>query len=261
MNPDFKKLEAEIKRLTQEVSRLSNDLKIHTHSGQDGSNPFFQNSIRLNQGSSFIVGNTSLDSLTYDNVTDGIFQVSSLATGKNAKSSGIQNKLEDTTLLQVEHRSFSNGVGNDSIYTGVRSPFYTGKCSVTSGDATLTQQEFKWAKDSLAGSNGAYVLVFDTNNPGQFDGFEIISNTAGALEASGNFTFTDSEGVFVIFQPVYMGFSTFPWRRLYTMDGIAGGIRFGLGDTNGSQNALLYTDGADLKFRRKNGTITTVTVS
>lgn len=262
MQPEeIKKLKSEVERLTREVSRLSSELKSHTHSGEDGSNKFFQNSIRLNPGSSFIVGNTSLDGATQV-IEEGTIYIASVNAGRDAKSSGIQSKIEDTSILQMEHRNWSNNTTKDSLITGIRTPYYTGQCSVTSGSPTLTQSTFAWETDALVGSgDGAFVIVFDTDNPGQFDGWEITANGANTLTVSSNFTFTDESALFVIFQPIYLGFSTTPFRRLYVMDGSPGGIRFGLGDTNGGQNGLLYMDGQDLKWRKPDGTVTTVTVS
>lgn len=241
--------------LSNKFDELKGVVNAHTHGGLDGSKQFYNDPIILKSGIGISSGKYQfIDSETSSSILGG------LVVGDGAVGSGIVDHILNTSQLTIDHQPSTNGTTNQTFYYGYRSPVYSAEDngSITSGGTTMSQTRFSWTTDEL---DGAYVLVTDTANPTQFDAYEIASNTTTTLTITGGtWTFTDTSADFTIFMPIYFGSAEFPWRRLYTTDGITGGIRFGMGDTNGSQNALLYTDGTNLKFRKKDGTETTVTV-
>jgi hypothetical protein len=234
----------------------------HMHGGNDGSEQLYNNTISLKSGIGISSGKFQfIDAETPVSDTDSRIStiIGGLVLGDGSKGSGTSNSAQNTTQFLIEHHPLSNGITNDTFIQAYRSPFYAGKNgNISSGGTTLSQNEYNWTTNEL---DGAYVLVVDSANPTQFDVYEIASNTSSTITITGGtWTFTNSSALFTVFMPVYLGSANYPYRRIYTDDGIGGGIRFGVGDTNGGQNALLYTDGASLKFRKKDGTVTTVTV-
>lgn len=249
--------------LKNEISQIKKVQESHTHSGNDGSDYMYNNPISLKSGVGISCGRYQfIDAELQSSSTDSRIKaiLGALVIGDGAKGSGTDNSVKNTSQFYIEHQPLTNGSTNQTFIQGYRSPFYSDTSAViSSGGTTLTQSKFTWELNEL---DGAYVIVIDPANPTQFDAFEIASNTATQLTITGGtWTFTSLNAEFAVFVPIYLGSANFPWRRIYTGDGSGGGIRFGMGDTNGGQNALLYTDGADLKFRKKDGTVTTVTVS
>lgn len=258
---EIKTLKKEIESLKKLVLDIQVQLKKHTHSGQDGSNNLWQNDIVLIPGLRFQTGSFSLEENSGKNASGDNLNRGALVVGKQATGGGTTSRISDGTQLTIEHQPETNESSNQTFFYGFRSPVCLGNSSgtVVSGGTVLTQSEFNWRTNELA---GAYVAVINPATPSEFDFFEIASNTENTLTITGGtWSFSGTDANFTVSVPVYLGSANTPWRRLYTMDGIAGGLRFGGGDTNGGQNALLYTDGADLKFRKKDGTITTVTVT
>lgn len=251
-----------IEELSNRVVQLEDVINNHTHSGEDGSNSFFANSVVLNKGSKFQTGLFSLEEFSGIASDGAELNRSFLITGPQAGGVGVTNFSKDGTQLTIEHQPGTNKSTNQTFFYGFRSPlFFSGDGgSVTSGGSTLTQSKYEFEINELA---GALVLAYDSSTSNvQFDVYTITSNTASNISiGSNNWTFTDSNCQFSIIVPVYFGAADYPWRRLYTMDGSGGGVRFGPGDTNGGQNGLLYMDGSDLKWRQPDGTVTTVTVT
>lgn len=257
-----KQLKKELDELKNKILIIERELKNHTHSGQDGSNSFFQNSIKLNAGSKFQTGNFSIEEYTYKNNSGTPINISALVLGSQANGSGTVTSVRDGSQLTTQHQPSTNGSTNQTFHYGYRSPVFLGDKatgSITSGGSVLNQSDFNWTINELV---GAHVLVYDpSTSNSQFDVFSIASNTADTITITGSWTFTSPNSIFIIYVPVYLGSAEYPWRRVYVTDGSGGGIRFGSGDTAGGQNALLYTDGTNLKFRKKDGTVTTVTVT
>ena len=259
----IQELQTKNEELTKKLDELSNSfnevkriLEEHAHTGTDGSIKVYNSDIALKSGTGISVGKYGFVDFEDDNQIFGITVV-----GDAIGQSGNLSSLLNSSQIIIEHQPNTNGTTNQTFYYGYRSPLYSGvnSGSVTSGGTTLSQNKFTWTTNELY---GAYVIAYDSAHPTQFDFYEIASNTATQLTITGGtWTFTDVATNFYIIVPIYLGASAYPWRRVYTMDGAGGGIRFGGGDTNGGQNTLLYTEGDVLKFRLLNGDIKTVTLA
>ena len=126
--------------------------------------------------------------------------------------------------------------------------------SVSSGGNTVTTTGYNFPVNSLV---NALINIYDSS--GKFIETQVIaSNTGTVITIVGTWLHSTTNGTLLIFQPVYLGISEYPWQRVYTREGSAGGLRFGTGPTAGGQNALFYTsdDGLHLFFRASNGTVT-----
>lgn len=236
--------------LTLRIEQLETAMLNHTHTGQDGSNYLYNESIKLKPGSFFNTGKAALAESSNEDT-----QVAGLVVGDSADVEGTLNTAKGAQFT-IEHQKSTDGSTNQTFIYSYRNPVYIGTSgSVSSGGTTLSQNEFAWTTNEL---DGAYVIAYDSANPGQFDVFEIASNTSSTITITGGtWTFTDSSGAWTVFVPVYLGSADYPYRRLYTMNGTAGGVRFGPGDTAGGQNGLLYMDSAgDIYWRNKSGTST-----
>lgn len=256
----IQELESKNQELTKKLEELSNTFKeikttleLHTHTGRDGSTKFFNSDIELKSGTGISVGKYGF--IDADVINDkGRTLLGATVLGDLVGASGVVEDIQNSSQIAIEHRVFSNGVTNDSYFYGIRSPIYssTNGGGITSGGTTFAQSKYSWTTNEL---DGAFIAVFDTANTGQFDWFEIASNTTTTLTITGGtWTFTDTNAQWFIIVPVYLGWSTFPWRRAYVLDGTGGGVRFGGGDTAGGQNGLLYMDAAgDLYWRPKTG--------
>jgi hypothetical protein len=256
----IQELETKNQELTKKLDELSNkfeELKgvvsTHTHGGLDGSKQFYNDPIVLKSGIGISSGKyqfIDVEDLVNNRTIGG------LVVGDGAKGSGTVDTAQETSQFFIEHYY---GTLNTFIES-FRTPLYDGvdNGNITSGGTTMSQTKFSWATDELA---GAYVIVYDSANtatvspPAEFDVYEIASNTATTLTITGGtWTFTDASANFTVFMPVYLGSANFPFRRLYTMEGTGSGIRFGVGDTAGGQNGLLYMDATgDLYWRPKTG--------
>ena len=231
-------------------------MESHTHSGSDGSKQFFNNGIQSKTGTQLAAGYTTIADFiepaggVFDGIQRGYFIVGN-----------DENAIDgfDNGQLTVEHQKSTNNSTNQTFLYGVRGKGYVGSTGeITSGGTTMSQTNFAWEVDRLTGH---FIDVF--NPSGEWDTFLIASNTADTITITGgtwSFSSTN-DAPFIIWVPMYLGAANYPWRRVYTMDTSAGGVRFGGGDTNGGQNTILYTEGDVLKFRLLNGTVKTVTLA
>ncbi len=264
MNPQDQKIQ-ELERKNEELNKKLEDfssqlqetkrsIESHTHLGNDGSSRLYHGDIVLKPGRKFQSGSMALEEFSGNNAFQG-----SLVVGKDADSSGAQGKFKSAQVALV-HLPDTDGTTNYSYLLGIRTPSYVGTDgNIVSGGTTFTQNTFTFEVNELV---GAYLQVYNPSVAGEWDTYEIASNTASGITITGGtWTFTGNASAWYVYMPVYLGWSEFPWRRVYTTDGISGGIRFGQGDTNGGQNALLYTDGTSLKFRKKDGSIKIITMA
>ena len=247
MQQDYEETKKKLSDMENEFAKFKTLFEKHGHTGLDES-VRLTDTIELKEGTYMKTGCVSLQGISEKERNDSNL-IGAFIVGNDINAAdGSEN-----TQLIVQHAKGSL----NSFFYGNRKPLYQGSTgSITSGGTTLAQTNYNWTTNELA---GAFIYVNTTAT--EFDFYEIASNTASTITITGGtWTATVSTPYWFIFMPVYLGSSQFPWRRVYTMDGSTGGIRFGGGDTNGGQNALLYTDGTDLKFRKKDGTVTTVTV-
>ncbi len=260
MNEDLQNevndLRDEVDALKEERKKMMDDysarmdavekvLKEHAHQKGDGSSPI-EKDIELLSGQSFTSGEVGTFYGIESAETDRTLAI--VVTGRDKSAAeGIQN-----SQVQLEHQYGTDSTTRQSFYYGIRGPIYQGSSgTIESGDVELTQNDWQWVTDELA---GARILVY-TADQSTFAGYTILSNTEKTLTITGGtWGFTGTGLFYQVFMPVYLGGSTYPWRRIYVEEGTAGGIRIGLGATAGGQNGLIYMDDAgDLYWRNKAG--------
>lgn len=248
--PDEK--DKRIEELTKKLDTLQNSFDIlsdkfvrHTHTGKDGSEKN-KDSIELLPGQWFKAGSITLADAPQSALGQAGRFYGSLVIGND--SSVVDGS--DNAQLNIDHQS-ETATLQTFIYA-FRKPLAFGTTgSVTSGGTVLTQSEFLFETNALA---GAFVDVYNTLDA-LVETFEIASNTANTITITGGtWSATASPIVFQVFMPVYLGAADFPYRRIYTGPLDSGGIRFGFGPTAGGQNGLLYMDATgDLYWRPKTG--------
>lgn len=239
-----------------EMSEIKRILESHTHSGNDGTKPFYNETMKLKTGSQVSAGYVTLaDQILPSGATGAIDDVQrgALVVGKDEDlSDGFDN-----AQLTIEHQEVTDGGTNQTFLWGIRGKGYAGDTGeVTSGGTTLDQANFTFVVDRLTGH---FIAVYNPSAPTEFDVYEIASNTATQITITGGtWTFNSAnDAKFFIWVPMYSGAAQYPWRRIYTMEGTAGGVRFGGGDTAGGQNGMLYMDSTgDLYWRSKAGVST-----
>lgn len=240
----------EVKDLTTKVLALEKILKTHGHEGEsnDGTKRL-EREIDLLPGNS--VGVADVSAMTGFDDRAGNRTVIVLGTGRDTNAAdGLNN-----SQIYMEHQYNTDGSTNQTFFQGIRAPIYIGLTgSMVSGTAVFNQADYQWDVNSLA---GAYLTV-NSADGSTFAGYQITSNTASYLTITGGtFSFSGNKLAYNISIPIYLGSASFPWRRVYTGDGTAGGIRFGFGATNAGQNGLLYADSAGaLQYRNYAGTTT-----
>lgn len=245
--------------LQKDYDETKRVLSTHTHSGKDGTKPFFNEDIKLKTGSTLTAGYTHLTDIVQSISGDPAGrQVAALVVGDDED---VSNGWQNAEVL-LDHQKYTNGSTNQTFFYGVRGTGYasgatgtTGTGSVTSGGTSFSQGEFTFVASALI---GGWICVTNPAASTEFDCYEISANTASGITITGGtWTFTGSSCPFSIFYPVYLGSAQAPWRRIYTKRGTVGGIRFGEGDTNGGQNGLLYSDASgDLYWRNYAGAST-----
>lgn len=234
----------DIEQLKKEIAELKEIIANHSHTGFDGSAQI-KTTIEIGENEYFRTGSLAIEGL--NNKDEGTIEGAIVVGDDKIIADGSKN-----SQINIQHLKGSN----DTFVFGLRSPIYQSDTgSVSIGGTTMSQTSFGWQTNELA---GAYVLVIDGG--GDYDVWEIASNTSTTITITGGtWSFSQSGAKFLVFVPVYFGAAQYPWRRLYTLDGVGGGIRFGLGQTNAGQqgNGLLYMDAAgDLYWRNKAGTST-----
>lgn len=229
----------------------------HTHGGNDGSTYIFNDGIALKSGQQFQSGNVAFGELVNPDVSS-IFGVV-LVGGDTIGRDGVSN-----AQLTIDHQPTTTGSTNQTFFYGLRPPLFVGSDGeIDSGGTTLRTNKYDFGINELA---GAFVIVRDpAEGSSTFNGFTIASNTRNTITITGgSWSFASSSNAdFVIFVPMYLGSADYPWRRLYVLSDSTGGIRFGLGNTAGGQNALLFWDSAasELKIRKTNGLTYTIETS
>jgi hypothetical protein len=216
----------------------------HNHTGKDGTG-IIRSSIDLKAGEPVFFNGGAIETVYLDGT-----EFLGLIVGNDRED---QNDSDNTQFI-IQHQPLTNGTTNQSFIYGDRKPRFQGSfASITSGGTTMRTNEFTFELDELV---GAYIIVY--RSASEFDVFQISSNTGNTVTITGGTWSTSvSPAKWVIFVPVYLGAAEIPWRRLYTTEGVAGGIRFGVGHTAGGQNGMLYMDAVgDLYWRNKAGSST-----
>ena len=237
---------------TQSQFQIS-PVPFHTHTGVDS--PLIT-TVSLPQGTPVKLGAGAIISFNNPGVTPGSAGeeiTTAIVAGKDtAGNTGIT-----TENLQVMLEHYPQNASNYSYFDAARPPFWTNipntTISVASGANTVTLSGYGFATNELANS---YIDIFD-NTGALIETQTIVSNTDSVITISGTWLHTTNGGSFIIFSPVFLGRTQFPWRRVYVMEGSTeGGVRFGVGPTNAGQNGLLYTDSSgNLNYRNYAGSV------
>jgi len=235
-----------IEDLQRDMEEIKETLERHTHSGNDGSDYIYNDAPVTKTEQQFRSGDFTVTGININNVQRG-----ALIVGRDEQGTDGSDNME----IVFENQPLTNGITNQSFIYGARSPLYVGTdCSVISGTSILSTKQYEFAVNSLAG------VYLDVTDPvtGIVYGYVISSNTKDTITISGMFSANIINGEYRIFVPIYFGSAEQPWRRLYTLDGSGGGVRFGLGSTNQGQNGLLYSSGENLIWRSPSGSTTTI---
>lgn len=222
----------------------------HQHDGLDGTNQL-RKSIRLDQDQYLQVGlgGQGTGEVTGLGLSTEQYQYA-ISVGKDDGRSGFVNKA-DVLQLDFLHQPLAL-----SFLTARRTPLVSPlegtSVSTTSGGSTVTINGYNFTTNELA---GAIINIYNSSGT-LIEARTIASNTDTVVTITGTWGATTNGGTFNIYKPVYLGSADWQFQRLYTSEGTEGGLRFGVGVTDGAQdqNGLLYMDSAgDLYWRPKTG--------
>lgn len=245
-------LQQQVNDLKNELEAVKRVLSMHQHNDQDGTNMLRKN-IMLDQDQWISVGCSQ--QISSQNITGSVndFYGTSISVGSDTQTEGFTNK-SDNLQLNLIHRPN----GTISALTCFRKPlassFQNTSITTTAAGNTVTITGFDFTTNSLA---GALIDIFDSSNA-LVETQTIASNTATVITISGTWINSTSNGTFLIYRPVFLGSTDTIFERLYLQEGsTTGGLRFGVGPTNNTQNGLLYMDATgDLYWRDKAGSST-----
>lgn len=250
---DVKRIVSQLtEALTQRLDDFEKKYAEHQHDNLDGTN-ILRKKIELDADQSLTVGRATQQSAPITGAGSASEQIiHAFAVGKDDGQSGFVNKSGN---MQVNYIHQPNAT--TSFITALRKPLVTSvqgaSIATTLGGNTVTIAGYAFATDELAGG-----LINIFNSSGTFiESQTIASNTATVVTISGTWLASTSNATFFIYIPVFFGSADTIYQRLYTQEGTAGGIRFGVGPTAGGQNGLLYMDATgDIYWRNKGGTST-----
>lgn len=252
MEQETKQLLNDVNNLKSELETLKRNFAKHQHDDIDGTQKLRKKiSIDVDQVSAIGVSNHG-SAIRYSGATADVF-LYVIAVGESYKDSNQVLKSNDLQL-NLNHNPLQD---NSSIYA-YRKPIVASagstSLSVTSGGTTVTIDGYNFTTNELA---GAYINIYNSSGT-LVETQTIASNTSTVITISGTWGATTSSATFLIYKPVLFGQSDIIFERVYVAEGTSdGGIRFGVGPTNGGQNGLLYMDATgDLYWRNKGGTST-----
>lgn len=240
--------------LENRLRDLERRYSLHQHNDVDGTNHLRKNFF-LDADQAGIIGDSQFQTFRGYNTTDGLNFFLGIILGSNT-TPGATNKSPN---MQVVLNHIPDQASKFSFLTAERSPLFLSyentSVSTTAAGNTVTITGFNFATNELA---GAYIDIYDSNTA-LVETQTIASNTATVVTISGTWL-ASTTGTFKIYTPVFLGRTDTIFRRVYVEEGTAsGGVRFGVGATNNTQNGLLYMDAAgDLYWRNKAGTSTKV---
>lgn len=221
----------------------------HTHNGIDS---VLITRVDLPIDNALKVGLGAMASIS-NNVSGTGEQIqTAIVCGKETGGAKAFDTTSNNMQLALLHQP--NNTSNQSFIVAFRPPLYSDapgtSITTTSGGSTVQINGYNFTTNSLA---GAVINIY--NSSGAFvESKMIASNTIDVITITGTWASTTTGGIYVIFQPVFMGSANFPFQRFYAMESTDGGIRFGIGATAGGQNGLLYMDSTgDLYWRNKAG--------
>lgn len=244
-----------INNLEEQILKLKSDYQKHQHDGKDGTNILRKN-IELDKSSFLKVGYLEQASSPIVLQGDENEQMQHVFSLSKTNKIGAVNKLD---ALQVNFLHQPNNPAKQSFIIANRSPIITPfegqTVSTTAGQTTITINNFNFKTNELA---GGLISIYNSSNV-YIETRVISSNTSNVITVSSAWGSSTSNGLFFIYTPVYLGSADNIFQRFYTQEGEGGGIRFGMGTTNGGQNGLLYMNSVgDLYWRNKSGTSTKI---
>lgn len=245
-------IQREIDSYMMQKQYTASKIPNHTHNGTDSS---FVAVVDLPSGTPIKLGLGALVATS----NSALFSPSSaseqiqtiIVSGKDMLGPAL-GTTTDNLQLNLLHQP--QNTSNQSFITASRPPFFTSPTnstiSVTLGGSTVTINNYSFENNSLA---GALIDIYNSSGT-LIETQTIASNTSSVITITGTWLATTTGGTFTIFQPVFFGSADTIFQRFYTQEGTGGGIRFGVGVTNGGQNGLLYSDATgDLYWRNKAG--------
>jgi len=238
--------------LVKTVEDIKNMFEKHTHNGSDGTKKI-SDDIEIDFGKVLRLGLGAIGSAKNSTEGTGMQIQTSISSGlDNGETFGDKSNNAQIDLLHQP-----NNTSNQSFLTGFRPPVYGNsrgeKISTTAGGNTITINGFNFPTNSLANA----LILIQNSSGSDIETRVIASNTSNVITINGTWSSTTAGGNYFIYQPIYFGSATYIWQRGYFQEGTGGGVRFGMGPTNGGQNGLLYMDAAgDLYWRNKSGTST-----
>lgn len=247
-----KNLENRITQLENKLKTLEQKYAVHQHNNTDGTNQL-RKSYRLDADQSGTIGDSQFQTFRLYNTTDGINFFLAMSLGSDT-TPGITKK---TPNMQLEMNHIPDQASLFSFLTAQREPLVASyentSISTTAGGNTVTITGFNFTTNELA---GAYINIYNSSSD-LVETQTIASNTSTVITISGTWL-ASTTGIFKIYTPVFLGRTDTIFRRVYVEEGTAsGGVRFGVGATNNTQNGLLYMDATgDLYWRNKAGVST-----
>ena len=250
MDP-IQRLTQKMQMLEQELTETKRLLADHQHDDVDGTKVLRKNiNLDVDQGINIGVGGL-LSGRSYVGASGDIFSLG-IDVGEDRQISIVnQSRNAQVNLDHFSQTDFS-------YLVGARKPIVTcpegTTIAVTVGGNTVTIGGFSFATNELA---GALINIIDSS-AALVETQVIASNTSSVITISGTWGASTSGATFIIYKPIFLGRDIAIWARVYVQEGTAaGGVRFGVGPTNGGQNGLLYMDAAgDLYWRNKAGSST-----
>lgn len=227
----------------------------HTHNGSDS---LLIATVDLPAGTPIKLGLGGMLSVANNKATDATnYQIqTSIVAGSD--QTGAASTTTDNLQLNLLHQP--NNVNNQSFITAFRPPVYANlpgtTITTTMGGNTVTTSGYGFVTNSLVNA-----LINIINASGTLiETQTIVSNTDTIITIAGTWLASTVAGTLGILQPVFLGAADTPYQRLYAREGTGGGLRLGVGPTNGGQNGLLYMDSSgNLYWRNEAGSSTQLT--
>ncbi len=241
--------ENKIIQLENRLKTLEQKYAIHQHTLSDGTS-YLRKSITLDVDQAYTIGQAQWQNFQLPNSIDGTNFISIMTVGENIVR-GLGVKSPNMQLLMTH---IPNQASHFSFLTAECPPLFVSyqntSISTTLGGNTVTIAGYNFATNELA---GAYINIYNSSLV-LVETQLIASNTATVVTISGTWL-NSTTGTFKIYNPVFLGRTENIFHRLYVEEGSAvGGIRFGVGPTNNTQNGLLYMDATgDIYWRDKAG--------
>lgn len=238
-----------IQKIEDDLKQFKHDYSLHMHTQADGT-PILKKNIILDRDQSLIVGVAQAITATKLDGSATEEYAYALSVGGDTQTTGFVYK---SVNMQMNFRHYPNDT--NSFVQIYRKPLVTSlqgtSVTTTAAGNTVTITGFNFVTNELAGG-----LIDIFSSAGALVETQVIaSNTATVVTIVGTWLNTTSGGTFLIYRPVFFGSADVIFQRFYTQEGTVGGLRFGMGPTNGGQNGLLYMDAAgDLFWRNKGGT-------